>query len=319
MLNLNTIEKELTSLLDYDKKNWTHVYLLLKKVEEERLWEEKYKSYTQWVKDFCIKTKTHESIIWSRKKAGKVYESYYKVMLSKGEQVASIEDVDVSADSLVILDKINKYDENIASNLVQKVLNKEITKKDLRELYKSIRPDVPSCNPHNKVEKNTTNEELEKVSVTASQIVSVLYEPNWLGVKQERKYFKTSLEQDKYRVFTEFPVFVGTSRKSRRMDMLVSENITSENVWDLNLHCVEIKVSKGDLLGDTKYTEYADFVDYMWLAIPVELELVAKDNVFNDCGIIVIKDNKATIVKKAAKLSADRKIDTLTNIALKLI
>ena len=32
MLNLNTIEKELTSLLDYDKKNWTHVYLLLKKV-----------------------------------------------------------------------------------------------------------------------------------------------------------------------------------------------------------------------------------------------------------------------------------------------
>ena len=73
------------------------------------------------------------------------------------------------------------------------------------------------------------------------------------------------------------------------------------------------------MLGDTKYTEYADFVDYMWLAIPVELELVAKDNVFNDCGIIVIKDNKATIVKKAAKLSADRKIDTLTNIALKLI
>ena len=149
--------------------------------------------------------------------------------------------------------------------------------------------------------------------------MSVLCEPNWLGVKQERKYFKTSFEQDKYRVFTEFPVFVGTSRKSRRMDMLVSENITSENVWDLNLHCVEIKVSKGDLLGDTKYTEYADFVDYMWLAIPVELELVAKDNVFNDCGIIVIKDNKATIVKKAAKLSADRKIDTLTNIALKLI
>ena len=41
------------------------------------------------------------------------------------------------------------------------------------------------------------------------------------------------------------------------------ENLTTENVWDMYLHCIEIKVSKGDLLNDQKYTEYAEFVDFM--------------------------------------------------------
>lgn len=324
MLNLNTVEKELTSLLDYDKKNWTHFYILLKKVEDEKLWESKYKSFNQWVKDFCKKTKTHESIVWNRKKAGRVYESYQKIKAQKGEEVANIEDTNVSADALVILDKINRYDEEIASNLVDKVLNKEITNKDLREVYKGIRPENISHNPHFRTEKGERGEKQAKESnsenkITANKIVSTLCNIEWLGIKKERKYFKSAFEQDKYRVFTEFPLFTGTSKKSRRVDLLIAENIQTEQIWELNLHGIEIKVSKSDLLNDTKYTEYAEFVDYMWLAVPEELVEEGLKNTFEDCGIISIKDNKATIVKQAKKLDSYRRMDTLTNIALKLI
>ena len=324
MLNLNTVEKELTSLLDYDKKNWTHFYILLKKVEDEKLWESKYKSFNQWGKDFCKKTKTHESIVWNRKKAGRVYESYQKIKAQKGEEVANIEDTNVSADALVILDKINRYDEEIASNLVDKVLNKEITNKDLREVYKGIRPENISHNPHFRTEKGERGEKQAKESnsenkITANKIVSTLCNIEWLGIKKERKYFKSAFEQDKYRVFTEFPLYTGTSKRSRRVDLLIAENIQTEHIWELNLHGIEIKVSKSDLLNDTKYTEYAEFVDYMWLAVTEELVEEGLKNTFEDCGIISIKDNKAMIVKQAKKLDSYRRMDTLTNIALKLI
>ena len=324
MESLKKIEKELSTLIDIDKKNWTHFYILLKKVEDNKLWEGKHKSYTQWVKDFCIKTKTHESIIWNRKKAGKVYESYAEVQKNKGIEVEPIENINVSADSLVILDKINKYDKEVASNLVDKVINKEITKKDLREVYKSIRPNVEniSRNPHIKTVEVVENKDNNIVNnkVNANEIVSTLCNIEWLSKdKIQRKYFKSSFEQNKYRAFTEFPIFTGTSRKSRRMDMLICENVRSENVWELNLHCIEIKVNKSDLVNDKKYTEYSEFVDYMWLAIPEELYDIARKNKFKQCGIIVVENGKAAIRQEAKRLKPLRKIDTLNNIALKLI
>ena len=326
-MDLKHIESELSSLIEADKKNWTHFYILLKEVEDKELWKDNYKSFTQWVKNFCIKTKTHESIIWNRKKAGKVYDSYKEVQASKGIEVKPIEEVSVSADSLVLLDKINKYDKEVASDLTEKVLNKGITKKDLREVYKSLRPEKPSNNPQIKHISELEPEEQPKEpdnknnSITAAEIVSTLYKSDWLTDKKvTRKYFKTSFEQDKYRAFTEFPTFTGTSKKSRRMDLLICENITTENTWDLNLHCIEIKVSKGDLLNDSKYTEYTEFVNYMWLAIPHDLIEVAQENKFNECGIIAIdKNKKAKIIVSAQELKPLRREDTLTNIALKLI
>jgi hypothetical protein len=349
-MELKRIEHELSDLIEADKRNWTHFYILIKKVEDESLWEGKYSSFTQWVKNFCVTTKTHESIFWNRKKAGKVYESYQKIQAEKGIEVPPIEQANVSADSLVILDKINKYDQEVASQLVEKVINRDITKKDLREVYKSIRPEKPSRNPHIKFvdlseieEKSQESKEVEGIedlgkidgfdkaarldeagdqknleTVTARDIVYTISDIEWLGEKPKRKYFKSSFEQNKYRIFTEFPVYVGTSRKSRRMDMLLVENIMTD-VWDLNLHCIEIKVSKSDLLNDMKYTEYAEFVDFMWLAVPDDLVEIAKSSKFNDCGIISVSKNGAVIVEQAKKLDADRKIETLKNIALKLI
>lgn len=327
MEELQKVEYELHTLIELDKKNWTHFYILLKKVEDQELWKNKYRSFTQWVKEFCLVNKTHESIIWNRKKAGKVYESYIKEQAKKGITVAPIEQAKVSADSLVLLDKINKYSPEAAAKLTDKVINKDITKKDLREVYKSIRPNIISNNPHLKAAAlndsidSKAQKALEEIQekVNAAKIVSTLCTSDWLGEKKIRKYFSSAYEQDKYRVFTEFPIFTGTSRKSRRMDMLIAENITTEEIWEINLHCIEIKISKTDLKNDKKFTEYAPFVDYVWLAITPELVEVAQEIKFSSCGIIVIENNKATILEKAIKLDGDKKQDTLTNLTLKLI
>ncbi len=320
-MSLKSIESQLLDLINIDKKNWTNFYLLLKEIEDQELYKPKYKSFTQWVKEFCIKSKTHESIVWNRKKAGKVYESYSKQKAEQGINVKPIIESNVSVDSLVLLDKINKYDEKVASQLVDKVLNKTITKKDLREVYQSIRPSVDkiSTNPHLK-QVQQDKKELTDVSITANDIVSTLFNLEWLGAKPKASRFKSAFESNKSRVFTEFPLYTGTSKKSRRVDMLVSENITSQYNYDLNIHGIEIKVSKSDLLNDLKYTEYAPFVDFLWLAIPVDLVEVAQSNTFKDCGIVAIdNDRKVTIIKKAKQLDCDMRHETLKNIILKIM
>lgn len=333
MRDISKLEKELVDIVNMDKNNWTHFYLIMKDIEENSLWQEVgERSFTSWVKNFCIKNSIHESIIWNRKKAGKVYESYQRIKEEQGVKVAPIEKANVSVDTLVLLDKINKKSPELASKLTDKAIHKEITREDLRNTYKSIRGDIGSktynwnktndtdiddnlSHAENEIEKALSNE----INITAPLIVNALSSSEWLGVTKARKPFKTAFEQDKYRTFTEFPLYTGTSKKSRRIDVLICENLTGQS-WELNLHGVEIKVSKSDLLNDTKYSEYADFVDYMWLAIPKELIEVAKDNKFNSCGILVINgDNSIEIIEQATKIEGLLKKDTLTSIVLKIL
>lgn len=321
MHDLVYIENELTSLLNRDKKNWTRFYLLIKEVEEQELWKEKYRSFTQWVKEFSVKTKTHESIIWNRKKAGQVYMTYVERQQGKGIKVVPIQEATVSADSLVLLDKIKKYNPNKCAELTERVMNNGISKKELREVYKSIRPMLNkiSNNPHIKVVEDNERES----SITALDIVTALCQYEWLGVPMERQYFKSSFIRNKYRTFTEFPVYTGTTKYSRRIDVLICENLRAANPWEVNLHGVEIKISKQDLLHDQKYTEYVEFVDYMWLAVPEELVEEAKNNKFLDCGVIsVIKNEEkieVKIIQEARRLDAIRRKETLENLILRTL
>lgn len=322
VLNIKELEKELVSIVNYDKQSWTQFYLIMKDIEEKELWKELgERSFTSWVKNFCIRNKVHESIIWNRKKAGKVYESYQKIKEKQGEQVPTIEDSKVSVETLVLLDKINNKAPELAAELTDKAINKEMSREDLRNAYKAVRGNFNSKDNEYKSKDNydkDTKQE-EKNIVTAGLIVSALNNSNWLGIEKVKKHFKTSFEQNKYKCFTEFPLYTGTSKKSRRVDVLIAENLTKE-AWELNLHGIEIKVSKSDLLGDTKYSEYAEYIDYMWLAIPEHLLNTAKETKFNKCGIIVIdKNSNIKIIEKAIKLDSSMKKDTLTSLALKLL
>ena len=164
-----------------------------------------------------------------------------------------------------------------------------------------------------------------KNNIKASTILSTLYEyENWLGQKKVRKYFKSSYEQDKIQCFSEFPVYTGSTKKSRRIDFLAVENMTTENLWELNIHGIEIKVTESDFINDEKYTEYTEFVDYFYLAVPEELKDIALKNKFKDCGLIVISKDKtnkfiAKVIEAPARLNPLRREDTLTSIALKLL
>ena len=328
MNNLVDIEKQLIELFISERKNWVSIYLLLKIVDEEILWRGNYNSYTQWIKEFAVRSKVHESSIWHIKKMGAVYEKYSKKMEAKGMKVDDIKNTKVSANNLVVLEKISKYSPERTEELVEKIFKKEITKNDLEEIYRAVRPSKINNENNNSIAFKTDGEirtEKIKNNIKASTILSTLYEyENWLGQKKERKYFKSSYEQDKIQCFSEFPVYTGSTKKSRRIDFLAVENMTTDNLWELNIHGIEIKVTESDFINDEKYTEYTEFVDYFYLAVPEELKDIALKNKFKDCGIIVISKDKtnkfiAKVIEAPARLNPLRREDTLTSIALKLL
>ena len=326
------IEKELNVLVQKDRQNWSSFYLLLKKIEDNRLWEGAYNSFTAWIKHFASVNKIQESVLWNRKKAGEIYQNYYAKKLEKQEKVADIQNAGIAQDSLILIEKIARKDTELQKELIDKAIKKELKKKDLQEAYrivKSKRDEEKRLKDELKRE-DIAEEDKEKIkedikelktsSITAVDIVEALKKYDWLyeGQKKTRRIFRDFYEQDKYKVFTEFPVYSGTTKTSRRIDALICENLTEER-WKLNLHAVEIKVSKSDLVNDHKYTEYADFTDYLWLAIPEELIEVAQQTKLKQCGILVIKDGKVQVIEQAQRLDAIRKEECLSRLALKLL
>lgn len=333
MREIIKIQKELKHLVEQDKNSWARFYLLLKKVEDEQLYKElDFKSFTAWLKDFALKNKIHESVLWNRKKAGKVYERYVETKKEQGIEVAPIEDAKVGVDSLVLLDKIIKKNADLGAELTEKAINKEITRADLRNAYKTIRGDLKKDTDNNDIEKDNVLQENGNddiidtevntgsvVNVTAANIVMALSNHSWLGEKEVVKGFKGRFVERKYRALTEFPVYPGTTKKSRRIDVLVAENIKAKEHYNINLHGIEIKVAKWDFLNDTKYTEYAEFVDRLWIAIPESLLDVCTENTPKGVGILIFKDGKIEIEREAKKIKPDRKQQALTTLALKLI
>lgn len=69
-----------------------------------------------------------------------------------------------------------------------------------------------------------------------------------------------------------------------------------------NLTIVEIKVSKADLLGDCKWTDYLDFCDQFYWAVPPDLALILDGEEYlpNEAGLIVADRYDAALVRQAA-------------------
>jgi hypothetical protein len=65
---------------------------------------------------------------------------------------------------------------------------------------------------------------------------------------------------------------------------------------------VEIKVAKADLLGDGKWTDYLDYCDRFFWAVPPDLAAICEGERFlpNEAGLIVADRYDAALVRDAA-------------------
>ena len=340
-MNIIDIEKKLSEVISSDQKSWVKVYTLMQEVEDDKLYEPEYKSYTAWVNSFAERNKVHVSLLWSRKKAGKFYSEYFARQMQNGNSsVVPLQDVTTSPDNIILVEKIAGSNCDLANDLLDKVVKGSLKRRDLSNAWQTVKAEraergesVQRKNAHDKPINavNAVNADRKRTeqstTLTAMDIVLALKNNNWLPKRIPKKYMA-----EKYRVMTEFAVNTGTTRHSRRMDVLALENISTPDKNDIALHGIEIKVSKNDLLNDKKMEEYTFFCDYFWLAVPEELVENAVSIISDGWGVIAvsmsqqqpqlqsqIQEYLLKVVIPAKRCNGDFRNETINQAILKLL
>ena len=318
---IDAIENELETLLSADKKSWVRIYELMDSVEKEKLYTDKFSSYTKWVNALADKAKVHVSLLWNRKKAGRVYAAYEERAKERGRTVPSMNAVKVSADNFNLIEKIAGNNTDVADELIDKVLKGDMKRSDLKNAWRTVKADREAAGKKTvRVNAYDKDIDVKTETITAADIVLALSRPNWL--KNSVDTYTDRYTQSKYRVLTEFAVQTGTSHYARRIDALVLENHTveAEKAYNVHIHAVEIKVSKHDLLSDHKMQEYTDYADFFWIAVPEELKADAESIMLNDWGLITIDEKKELhVIKKAELHDAIFRDQTIETALIKIL
>lgn len=319
---IDAIENELETLLSADKKSWVRIYELMDSVEKEKLYTDKFSSYTKWVNALADKAKVHVSLLWNRKKAGRVYAAYEERAKERGRTVPSMNAIQVSADNFNLIEKIAGNNTDVADELIDKVLHGSMKRSDLKNAWQTVKADREASGKKIVRVNAYDNEDIDvkTETITAADIVLALSRRNWLINNVDT--YTDRYTVSKYRVLTEFAVQTGTSHYARRIDALILENRTveAEKAYNVHIHAVEIKVSKHDLLSDHKMQEYTDYADFFWIAVPEELKADAESIMLNDWGLITIDDKKELhVIKKAELHDAVFRDQTIETALIKIL
>ena len=321
MSKLQEIEKEISTYVNLDKSNWTRIYRLMDEVDRDKLYLERTDtpSFTSWVNVLAGTLGVHVSLLWSRKKAGKVYEEYHQRAIEIGRMVPDLEDINASPDSICLCEKIAGKNAVEMDHLIEKVLDGDLTRADLRQAAKAKRAlsvDAPVTSRHNRINVEDRIETDERV--TAADIILALRRSSWLEVKKEDPHF-----QHVYHLFQEFRVDTGTSHNARRLDALIAETFTEKERDHITLRGFEIKVDLHDLESDHKMAEYTDFVDYFYICIPAgdnNMLSMAESISCQEWGIMTVsKSGVIKIVREPKKLEALFRDKALTTALIKSI
>lgn len=308
---LKAIEDKLSIYLATDRRTWADTYSLMRQVRDEELYSPEYASFTQWVNDLASKNSYHQSTLWNRFTAGMTYEEYFVRKKKAGKNPPAIKEVDISPDTISLIHTISSRskDTGYADSLMDKALTHQLNRQDLREVNRKIRAEHTRKNQPVDEKLNEIKIE-DKITVTAKMMVEAFRSSyKWLPTRSG--YRKNTF----YQVYPELPVKSGTSHYARRMDECIFENITDQHAQanSVNIHCIENKVSKNDLVKDRKMGEYAPYGDYFWLCVPPELIEVAKSYVATGWGILSVNEQeKITIERMAKKHECLFRTETLT-------
>lgn len=318
--DLRQIEAELTDVLDKEKRNWTKIYELMSRVEQEKLYEQKEncKSFTQWVNMLAKDLHVHASGLWAKLKAGRTYAAYAERAEKRGMMAQRAEDVAVSVDTINLCATIAGKSVERQDSLLDRAIRGELSRQDLREAARA-----KSAESARKYEKGLFNsekkEEVQKVQnqqnpeeqqgITAADIIVALKSSSWI------EYVEKSFERDEYitkvrKLYAEFPVYTGTSRSARRMDAVILENISARERDEIVIRGVEIKVSVSDLMHDEKMTEYTDFCDLFYIAIPAgddELKKAVQAVMLPEWGLIEVSEGEENVYNYVAEVTIPAK------------
>lgn len=319
-LTLERIEEDLARIIRKDKASWVELYRLMQQVQDNELWRAGgHRSFTMWVTALAKRNGIHISLLWKRKNAGAIYAGYQERAAEKGKETVEMESLKVSPDNFELVKRISQGNLVEQDKLIDKVVNQELTRKDLKSTWNTVQ--ALKNSQGNEAARKNHHTKLNDTRIDATQVAISLNEKNWLQQVFGPLYAtSTSRSRRIFNSLAEVPVYTGSSRHSRRIDLLILENMTHKEHFKINLHGIEIKVSSSDLKNDHKMSEYTDFVDFFWLAVTEELLEIARDYILEEWGLLVIdSNNEVKVYQEPLRLNPGRKVETLQTALVKVL
>lgn len=309
--SLESIENKIIALSQQDANRWSEMAQLMMTVQDKKLYAKEAASFSQWIRNLSERAKVHESLLWRRLKAGRFY-----LKIKKAEPtLPDMGTVKISPDNFVLIKDIVGTNIEEAKKLIKKVLDGTMTRKDLKATKFAVLKQRESegikraANGYERQQQETDAQKVSDLSIqtgiTAAKILLTIQQhSDWLpplDMSESEKYMRDKYKSI-YRVLSEFPVETGDSRRVRRIDAFIVENITSHEPKDMTLRGIEIKISRGDLLRDEKMSEYALYCDYFYVAIPPELKDDALSIMSPEWGLLLIQGESIFVEKEAKQL-----------------
>lgn len=280
---VSKIGDEIISIMQSGTKRWVDLYRMLDRVENEKLYAPQWHSLTAWARDLSVRGRFQLRELWRYKKAGRFYAEFAEREKERGRRAARLEDIDtrsgasISPRNFERVEKIAGGNTEVADKLVRQMLAGKVKAAELEELWRTkkaagapvrkTRHDDFAKMHEAAAEGAGASADADGTKITAADIVLAIQQASggdWLPEeRKERPYIR-----DKYRVFTEVPVQSGTTDHAARIDAVVAETYGVDELESVVLQGIEIKVSEYDLRQDMKMQEYADFVDFAWIAVP---------------------------------------------------
>ena len=122
---LNPSEKELLALLRDRKTSWATLYLTLRRIRDDRLYQGKNLSF--WIRDFSDHAQCSESRLWDALRAG----DFYLRWAANKKDVPKLEDLKINPQNLTVIQRITLYDPGQTDKLMMKLINQEIRRGEL--------------------------------------------------------------------------------------------------------------------------------------------------------------------------------------------
>lgn len=284
---LEEASEQVLELMSQDgESGWVTLYLVVEEVEEGELYKPEYRSLTAWGTALAEQGRFRLRELWRRRRAGKIMREYQQRCENAGKAAVQLEQIGtavptaVNPRNLETVDKIAGGDTTVADRLITQLAGGKIGKRDLDDLWKTAK--AAGAEQHktrqDKAKAEAADSAKDPDNLTAVRIVAAIQAASdgaWLP--EERKHRPWIPE--KYRVYPELPVYTGATDTPAHIDATVIETYGSEYMTDATVHAIEIKVSESDLLRDVKMGEYADFADYMWLAVPERMQAAAEAHI----------------------------------------
>lgn len=327
---LSELESRLDVLIDAgDETGWAQVARILQEVADGTLWSPEHHSFSAWVKAYSQRKGCAESLLWKYVKAGRAYRAAREKM----PELPPIESAQVSAECVATAEKIYGSDVNAIAHLLDRVNKGEVKTAEVREMWRAARK-VSGVRTSRHDAKPRDEGKGGDAEITAALTRALARDAStWIWgreTRDEAEARKTANANRAYltrdavcvRTLAEFPVRVESADRARRIDLaaVCVENQTTADWMDVTLRGVEVKVSDYDLTRDQKMADYSLFMDYMYLACPLDLVEVASELVPPEWGLLAYESesDSLSVMREPERLDAPRREQALMTACVKL-